>query len=331
VNEPHVSPWRYVFHLLPPAASDYARQVDGLFYALGAVVAFFTLLIAAAIVGFVFVYRRRPGEPRVHPRSHDNVPLEIAWTLIPFAIALGLFFWSAGLYVQGAAAPEDAEDVLVVGKQWMWKLQHESGAREIDELHVPIGRDIRLVMTSEDVIHSFFVPELRVKRDVLPRRYTYLWFRATRAGSYHLFCAEFCGTQHSRMTGRLVAQAPEEYAAWLASQARQPSPVTVGEALFHELGCPACHRGDEAHRAPVLEGVYGSRVALADGSSVDADDEYLRESVVDPGAKVVTGFTAIMPTYRQSLDDQQLMALVAYLKALGATRRPPSAAAEEAP
>ena len=195
--------------------------------------------------------------------------MEIAWTLTPLAIFLAMFVWAANLYYEHATPPDDAMDVYVVGKQWMWKLQHASGRREINELHVPLGRPVKLVMTSQDVIHDFFVPAFRIKQDVLPGRYTTLWFTATRHGDYHLFCAQYCGTDHSRMIGRVIVMAPAAFAEWLASGNGPPTMAAQGAALFRQYGCSGCHGANATVHAPQLEGLFGRPVQLADGSTVD--------------------------------------------------------------
>jgi cytochrome c oxidase subunit 2 len=312
-----------VRYFLPVQGSEYAARVDLLMVLLVAVLSFFTALIAGTICVFAVRYRRRPGPRKPPPSLKAQYILEAVWIAVPLAIVMAIFLIGANLYVDAAAVPQDAEEILVVGKQWMWKLQHEDGAREIDELHVPVGRDVKLVMISQDVIHSFYVPELRLKMDVLPDRYTFLSFKAAHPGVFRLFCAEFCGTQHSRMFGRVVAMAPEDYARWLADHGSARSMAVAGAEVFETAGCPSCHRSELEHRAPVLDGVYGSRVLLSDGSTVVADENYLRESIVAPAAKVVAGWGAIMPAYGQSLSDEEVAQLVAYIKSLGAQLRPP--------
>jgi cytochrome c oxidase subunit 2 len=305
-------------YLYPVAASTHAHAVDRLLAVLLGSVVGISVLIALVLLVFVVRYRSgRPGPRKPQPGHRVVLACEIGWTLAPIVVSIGIFFWASSLYVQGAVFPPRAEEVLVVAKQWMWKVQHESGAREIDELHVPLGRDVKLVMTSQDVIHSFYVPAFRVKQDVLPKRYTFMWFRATRVGTYHLYCAEYCGMQHSRMRGKVVVMEPSDYERWLAAQGTNVSARDAGAAHFVQFGCVSCHRSDLAHRAPVLEGVYGSRVLLADGSAVTADEEYLRESIVTPVAKIVAGYTPIMPDYSKSLSDMQVMELVAYIESLG--------------
>jgi cytochrome c oxidase subunit 2 len=212
--------------------------------------------------------------------------------------------------------PDDAMTVSVVGKRWMWKLQHPTGQREINELHVPLGRAVKLVITSEDTIHSFFVPAFRIKKDAVPGRYNVAWFRATRTGTFHLFCAEYCGTEHSKMIGKVVVMEPEDYQTWLAGGPPPESPVVAGEKLFTELNCVTCHRPDSAGRGPLLEGIFGRPVKLASGDTVVADEAYVRESIVNPAARVVAGYQPVMPTYLGQVTEEQLISLVAYIESL---------------
>jgi cytochrome c oxidase subunit 2 len=224
-----------------------------------------------------------------------------------------IFAWGAVVYFKGRTPPSDSTEVYVVAKQWMWKLEHAEGQREINELHVPVGRDVKLVMTSQDVIHSFFVPAFRMKQDVLPGRYTVAWFRATKPGTYHLFCAEYCGTQHSGMIGSIVVLEPAQYEAWMSGGTGGPLSAT-GEKIFAELGCVTCHRSDSQGRGPNLQGLFGKPVQLEDGRMITADENYVRESILDPGAKVVKGFKPVMPTFQGLVSEEQLNALVAYVK-----------------
>jgi cytochrome c oxidase subunit 2 len=207
-------------------------------------------------------------------------------------------------------------DIYVVAKQWMWKLQHVDGQREIDELHVPVDRDVKLIMTSQDVVHSFYIPAFRIKQDVIPGRYTTLWFHATRPGTYHLFCAEYCGTQHSGMIGSIVVMAPEDYEAWLSGGGGEGSLASTGQKLFQQLGCGSCHRSDTQGRGPNLSGVFGKPVLLEDGRTVTADENYVRESILNPGAKIVAGFKNIMPSFQGVVNEEQLLGLIAYVKSL---------------
>jgi cytochrome c oxidase subunit II len=256
-------------------------------------------------------YRRRPG---IKPQKvATSMKLELTWTIIPFVLTMVMFAWGAKLYVTIERPPADAMTINVIGKQWMWKLQHPEGVREINTLHIPVGRPVKLIMTSQDVIHSFFIPAFRTKQDVVPGRYTNEWFQATRAGRYHLFCAEYCGAQHSGMIGEVVAMEPADYQAWLAGTAPDVPPAIAGEKLFYQYNCQTCH----GQRAPTLAGLYGRRVQLTDGSTVLADDNYIRESIVNPPAKIVAGYpSTIMPTYQGLLTEEQILDLISYIKSL---------------
>jgi len=302
--------------LFPEQAATSAQQVDALFFFLVGVSAFFSLLIATLLVWFAFRYRRRSDSDR--PKTIEGaLGLELTWTLIPFALSMIMFVWGARVYVGLRHPPEGATPVYVVGRQWMWKLQHLEGRREINELHVPVGRPIKLIMTSEDVIHSFYIPAFRIKQDVLPGRYTTTWFQATKAGTYHIFCAEYCGTQHSGMIGWVTVMEPADYETWLSGGAKK-SLASAGEDLFQQLGCITCHRADSGGRGPALTGVFGKTVSLQGGAAAMADEGYLRESILDPQAKVVSGYQPIMPTFKGLVSEEQVLALITYIKTLGA-------------
>ncbi|HUL78160.1 MAG TPA: cytochrome c oxidase subunit II, partial [Vicinamibacteria bacterium] len=242
--------------------------------------------------------------------------LELTWTVVPLVLMSVMFVWGAKVFFHLNRPPDDAMTVSVVGKRWMWKLQQPTGQREINELHVPRGRAVKLIITSEDTIHSFFVPAFRIKKDAVPGRYNMAWFRATKTGSYHLFCSEYCGTEHSRMTGRIVVMEPDDYETWLAGGPAPESPVAAGEKLFTELNCITCHRPDSAGRGPVLQGIFGRPVKLASGETVVADEAYVRESITSPAAKVVAGYQPVMPTYQGQVSEEQLIALVAFIQSL---------------
>jgi cytochrome c oxidase subunit II len=300
--------------LFPERASSLAWQVDGLYLLLVAVSAFFTLLIFVVVFVFAIKYRRS-----VHPHAvqiEGSLPLELAWTLIPLGICMIFFAWGSLIYFQEARPPQGAMPVYVVAKQWMWKFEYEGGQRDINQLHVPVGRDVKMIMTSQDVIHSFYVPAFRIKADVLPGRYTQTWFHPTKAGTYHLFCAEYCGTNHSAMTGEVIVMEPAAYQAWLSRGAVSGSLASNGQQLFQQLGCSTCHRFDTQGRGPNLAGLYGKPVLLDDGRTVTADENYIRESILNPGVKVVAGFRPIMPTFQGQISEESLMALVAYVKSL---------------
>lgn len=274
--------------------------------------------IAAALIYFVWRYRRR--DPNEFPSQIAlKVPAEVAWIGLPFLIFMGMFYYGAKLYFRIERPPDNAEDVYVVAKQWMWKMQHVDGEREINELHVPVGQAIRLNMISQDVIHSFYVPAFRIKQDVLPDRYTVIWFKAVRAGKYRLNCAEYCGTNHSQMGGWIYAMDPKDYRAWLERGGAEGSLASTGEKLFHQFACSNCHRYAGHGRAPNLVGLYGTPVRLAGGQLAVADDTYIRESILKPNAQIAEGFqSSIMPTFQGQLTEDDVIALIAYIKALGA-------------
>ena len=298
------------FQIIPDQASTVAAQVDHLFYFLTAVTAFFTVGIFVVILYFALKYRRRPGIKPVVVET--NTTLEITWTAIPLVICLFLFGWAAKLYVQLETPPKDAMEINIIGKQWMWKAQHPEGVREINSLHIPVNRKIKLTMTSQDVIHSFYIPAFRTKQDVVPGRYTQEWFEPTKVGEYHLFCAEYCGSQHSGMIGSVIVMNQSEYQSWLSGISPNVPMVLSGEKLFAEKQCNTCH----GQRAPTLAGVFGRRVQLNDGSTAVADENYLRESILQPNAKMVAGYPPIMPTYQGQLSEEQINELIGYMKTL---------------
>jgi len=312
------------FPLVPERASTLAGEVDSVFLFILGVTGFFAVAIWIAMLWFAIRYRRRSAADRP-PAIHPSVLLELAWTLVPLGLMVVMFVWGARVYFHMNRPPDDAMTVTVVGKRWMWKIQHPTGQREINELHVPEGRAVKLLITSEDTIHSFFVPAFRVKRDAVPGRYNTAWFRATKPGRYHLFCAEYCGTEHSKMTGWIVVLPPGEYQTWLAGGPPPESPAAAGEKLFTELNCVTCHRPDSAGRGPVLVGIFGKPVKLATGDTVVADESYVRESILNPAARVVAGYQPVMPTYQGQVTEEQLIALVAYVESLQAPA--PAAAA----
>ena len=311
------------FEMWPDQASSFAPKVDALYLFLIAVSGFFTLLIFVLIVYFDLKYRRRPGRAAVP--IEVNHKLELTWTIIPLLLTLVMFTWGAGLFVHIKRAPDDAMQIDVIAKQWMWKIQHPNGAREINALHVPLGRSIRLMMASQDVIHSFYIPAFRVKQDVLPGRYTSQWFRATATGEYHLFCAEYCGDQHSGMIGKIIVMEPAKYQSWLAGTPADQSPIAAGEKLFTRFACITCH----GQRGPGLAGLYNSpRTVIEDGRerTVIADENYIRESILNPHAKLVKGFQPLMPTFAGQLGEEQVMELIAYIKSLNSPATNPSSA-----
>ncbi|MFP5407105.1 MAG: cytochrome c oxidase subunit II, partial [Gammaproteobacteria bacterium] len=253
---------------------------------------------------------------RTDPPS-NALKLELAWTLTPLLLFLCIFSWAAYDYAQLNRAPANALPIDVVARQWMWKLQHRSGRREINELHVPLGQPVKLIMTSQDAIHSFFVPAFRLKQDVLPGRYTSLWFQPTRLGEFHLFCAEYCGSEHSLMTGRVVVMTPSDFARWLAAGPAEPGLVQQGFALFRSLGCSGCHAPGSTVHAPLLDGLLGRTVHLQDGRSLVADENYVRDSVLLPRKDVVAGFEPIMPSFAGQVSEDDIQALIAWLRSTG--------------
>jgi cytochrome c oxidase subunit 2 len=302
------------FPLWPARASTTAGSVDALFIFLVALSALMSAVIFVMIIVFAVRYRRRRGVPA--EQIEGSTALEVTWSVIPLFIFAFIFIWGAVIYFRERTPPRGATEVYVVAKQWMWKLQHEEGQREINELHVPVGRDVKMILTSQDVIHSFYVPAFRIKQDVLPGRYTTAWFRPTKAGTYHLFCAEYCGTQHSGMIGQVVVLEPAQYQAWLSGGGAAGSMASNGQNIFLQLGCSTCHRSDTQGRGPNLVGLFGKPVQLEDGRVVTADENYIRESILAPGAKIVSGFKPIMPVFQGLVSEDQLNALVAYVKSL---------------
>jgi len=313
--------------LVPESASTVSWKVDALYFYLSGVTLFFALLISAVLIFFVIRYRRRtPYEiPRPVAGSHK---LETIWTIIPFIIAMTMFAWGARVYFDQYKPPENAIEVYVVGKQWMWKLQHATGQREINELHVPVNRKIKLIMTTEDVIHDFFVPAFRTKADVIPGRYVTLWFEATKTGRYHLFCAEYCGMNHSGMTGSVIVMEPREFDDWLSGNTGAMTPANAGQQLFQTLGCASCHGANgEGGRGPTLAGIFGNNQTLQTGEIVRVDEGYIRESILNPQAKLVTGFGPIMPTFQGQVSEDQMVQLIAYIKSLHVEGAAPTTAA----
>jgi cytochrome c oxidase subunit 2 len=303
------------FPLFPPSASSVSGEMDMLYLFIVAICAFFTVLVAALVVFFTLRYRRRHAE-EVGADIHGSLSLELAWTFIPFVLSMVMFGWGASMFFRLASPPANAMDVFVVGKQWMWKIQHPEGVREINELHVPLGRPVRITLGSEDVIHDFSIPAFRVKMDAVPGKLTTMWFEATQLGTFHIFCAQYCGTKHSGMIGAVIVMTPQDYEAWLAGGRSTGTAAQNGERLFTDLACVTCHKADSSGRGPSLLGIYGSRVTLTDGRTVIADENYLRESIMNSQAKVVQGYQGIMPTFQGMVTEENLIQLIAYLKTL---------------
>ncbi len=318
----------------PESASTIASHVDALYAFLVLTSAFFSLLIAFLVVFFAIKYRKREA-PQLPPDTNiaghgGGLILEIVWTVIPLGLSMIMFVWGASIFFTESRPPADSMEIYVTGKQWMWKIQHMEGAREINELHIPVNRDIRLTMTSEDVIHDFFVPAFRTKADVLPGKYTTEWFRPTKVGQYHIFCAEYCGTKHSGMIGTVFVMDQNDYDAWLAAGSGEGSMAEQGQALFNQLGCGNCHPSvvnNNNGRCPNLHGLFGTTVDIKDQPSVRADESYIRESILYPDAKIVAGYENIMPTFKGLISEEGLLKLVEYIKSLGPTSGTPTGAA----
>jgi cytochrome c oxidase subunit 2 len=302
----------------PEQASTFAGDVDRLTFYLVAMGTFFTVLIAVMVLGFAVRYRRRSPD-QVGERFDGSTLLEVTWTVIPLLIVLFTFAWGAKVYFKMYRPPADAAEYFVIGKQWMWKIQHPTGQREINELHVPIGQPVKLTMTSEDVLHSFFVPAFRTKLDVVPGRYTTMWFTPTKLGRYHIFCAEFCGAEHSRMTGWVTVMDPGAYQDWLAAVAVPSLPAPPGESgeqIFTRLACGSCHREQGSVIGPTLHGIFGTEVELTSGETVTIDESYIRESILDPAAKIVAGYQPVMPSFKGQVSEDEIRQLISYIESL---------------
>ncbi len=308
------------FRFVPEQASSIAGEVDLLYFCLLGFSAVLILGIGGCILYFAVRYRRKPGEVPTPKPVHGALRLELIWTITPLVIALGLFGWGARIFIQEQTPPPDAMDVYVVGKQWMWKIQHPEGKREINELHLPLGKPVRLILTSMDVIHDFYVPAFRTKKDALPGTYTQEWFTPTKVGKYHFFCSQYCGTEHSKMIGWVYVMEPVRYAEWLASGTPDVPAAEAGAALFHTFACDTCH----GQHGPTLAGLYRSNVKLSDGTVVFADDNYLRNSILQPSAQIAAGYTTVMPAYKGILSEEQVIQLIAYIKSLASAKRPES-------
>jgi cytochrome c oxidase subunit 2 len=297
------------------AASEYAGRWELLNIYLHLWLLIFTVIVFAGTIYLAIRYRRRVAGEIAPKQVEGSFALEMIWILVPLVIALSMFVWGAALYYDYGRPPGDATEVFVVGKQWMFYIQHATGQREINELHVPTGRVTKLTMSSEDVIHSFFIPAFRVKRDVLPGRYTSIWFMPTEPGRYRLFCAEYCGTSHSGMTGWVHVMAPADYERWLA-QSGSESLSAQGEKLYRQYGCANCHLQETQGRGPMFHQLYGSRVLLSDGTTTTADEAYIRESILRPGAHIVAGFADIMPPFEGQLTEREVLQIIAYIRSL---------------
>jgi len=303
----------------PARASTVAGRIDAVFNLLNAITVFFSLLIFACIIYLALKYRRGAKVDRSNP-PHENLVVELGWTIIPAIICIIIFGAATWTYLGAARTPAGAMEIYVTGKQWMWKIQHPQGKWENNVLHVPTGRPVKLTMTSEDVIHSFYIPAFRVKQDVMPGRYTTLWFEATEPGEYHLFCAEYCGTKHSGMIGKVVVQKPADYELWLQQGTPSQSTAAQGEALFRQLGCGGCHGPGASVRAPLLNGIYNNPVAIevpGGGTRViTADDRYIHDAILNPELEVAAGYKPIMPTFKGRVTEEQVLLLRDYIRSL---------------
>ena len=314
--------------LFPDQASTFAWQVDYLYFYLILVSVAFSIPLVLAT--FYFFVRYREKEKYETPDEiHGSIMLETVWSIIPFVVSMTIFLGGAIIFYNQTRVPADSMEIYVVGKQWMWKFQHGTGQREINELHVPVGRKVKLMMTTEDVLHDVYIPAFRTKADVVPGRYTTLWFEATKPGKYHLYCAEYCGLNHSGMGGWVYVMPQAEFDNWLAGGGSNQTPVEAGKELFtNKLGCASCHAGGQSQRGAKLEGLFGTDVKLTTGQTVKADEEYIRNSILNPSGQIVEGYQPIMPTFKGQVTEEQLVALVAYVKSLNpsATTMPAGAA-----
>ena len=323
----HISPviWQFLekwltnFALFPPEASQVAPYADALYFFLLLMTLVGVVIVGILVFGFSFKYRASVSP--VATQIEGSTLLEATWTIIPLAVFMVFFVWGALLYFRIYNPPANAMNIYIVGKQWMWKAEHPGGQHEINSLHVPLGQPVRLTMISQDVFHSFSIPAFRVKREVIPGRYSTVWFTATKEGTYHLFCTQYCGTSHSGMIGDIVVQTPDAYRKWTASSTSGMSLAQNGERLFASLGCNACHNGMATARGPNLAGVYNSKIPLADGSLVLADEAFLRDSILNPSQHSVAGYAPIMPTYQGQVSEDALIDLVEYLKQLNSNYR----------
>ena len=301
--------------LFPEQASTFAADVDALYIFIIAISAFFTVAVSAAVLFFAIRYRRRHPE-QVGAHIEGSLPLELVWSLIPTIISMVMFAWGAKLYYEIRRPPAEALQIYAVGKQWMWKFQHTGGQREINELHVPTGQPIKVLVTSEDVLHDLYFPAFRTKIDAIPGRYSPLWFEATKPGRYNIFCAEYCGTKHSGMIGTVVVMEPAQYQTWLAGGGSEGTMADRGARLFQDLACNSCHLDSGQGRGPSLKDILGTQVELVGGGTALVDEAYLRESILNSQAKVVRGFTPLMPTFQGLISEEGLAALIEHIKSL---------------
>ena len=310
---------------LPQQASTVSESVDWAFYFVYWISAFFAVLITALTILFVVKYRRTAARRQADHAPHHNLALEVAWTVPPTLLVVALFWVGFRGFVDLATPPQNAYEVLVTGQKWKWLFTYPGGY--VDEnLHVPVDTPIRLVLSSEDVIHSFFVPEFRVKRDVVPGRYNKAWFQATRPGEFDVLCTEYCGTNHSGMLSKVVVHRPGEFETWLAKASNfldTMPPAEAGERLVTQRGCPQCHSVDgKPGIGPTFLGLFGHQQAIAGGGSVAVDEDYIRESILQPQAKIAAGYEPVMPTFQGRLSDREITAIIEYLKTLEGGEQP---------
>lgn len=310
------------FPIAPPAASTHAAGVDALFFVLIALALVFTGIVAGMIFFLAYRYRRGNKVDRSRPPSHSTF-LEVTWSVIPLILGLGVFVWGAKLFANVYTPPADAMEITAIGKQWMWHLQHANGVRENNELHVPVGKPVKLTMISQDVIHSFFVPAFRIKRDVIPGRYSTVWFEPTKPGRYYLFCAEYCGTAHSEMGGYITVMEPAEFQQWLSDNSNgtkvattQKTMVEAGKEIYEQLNCGSCHGLVDGPKGPTLVNIYNTQRKLTTGKYAKADDAYLRESILNPNLQITAGYEGVMPVYNNQLTEDKVLQLIAYIKTL---------------
>jgi cytochrome c oxidase subunit II len=323
----HISPvlwqflvkWLHASALFPAEASTIAPYADALYFFLLAITVVGLVLVGTLVFGFSIRYRKSRNP--VATQVEGSTLLEATWTIIPLALFMVAWIWGALLYFRIYNPPTNAMNIYVVGKQWMWKAEHEGGQHEINALHVPTGRPVQLTMISQDVFHSFSIPDFRVKREVIPGRYSTVWFEATTPGTYHIFCTQYCGTNHSAMIGQVTVLSPEAYEKWTQESTSGMSLAQNGERLFASMGCNACHSGSAASRGPNLAGVYGSKLQLTDGSQIVVNDAYLRDAILNPSQHITAGYAPIMPTYQGQVSEDGLIDLVEYIKGMQSNYR----------
>jgi len=307
------------FPVAPPSASSYAGEYDLIFYALVALTLIFTFIVGFGVLWFVVKYRKGTYADRSRP-IYEDLRLELSWTIIPLILGLVMFFFGAKLFVTMRVPPADAQEIFVIGKQWMWHVQHSNGVRENNTLHVPVGKPVKLTMISQDVIHAFYIPAFRAQMHVVPGRYSTMWFTPTKVGKYHLFCTMYCGTQHSEMGGSVVVMEQKEWAEWIANGGQSTTPMTMaqaGQKIYNQIACNNCHGPEDNLRAPTLVGLYGSKRRLADGTSVIADETYIRESILRPHNRLSAGYGRTMPAYDGQITEADALKLIAYIKTMG--------------